>query len=114
MNMVISQISTYRLPGSPVITDDARFAGMESISEGHTEPNLEKIDGLENLIAFTQTLADTIGADAQPLLNRYDLCLANVPEKEMSSLVLVSRRSLRSAKVNSAEQIPRKFNSKIQ
>jgi len=116
------------IPGSPIIENDPRFAGIEVVSAERGEPDLEKIvelspdlvigasgiqdkalqrlselnvqtstvdiDGWDDLRSFTQTLADTMAADPQPLMDRYDNCLANVPEKETSSLVLVSRQPL--------------------
>ncbi|MEM9091484.1 MAG: ABC transporter substrate-binding protein, partial [Cyanobacteria bacterium P01_F01_bin.53] len=123
------------IPGSPLISTDPRFADIESVSEGRSEPNLEKIVALspdlvigakgiqdialqklndlniqtltvdinswENLKDFTAMLAATVEADPQPLLERYEACLANIPQKETTSLVLVSRQPLLAPNKNS-------------
>ena len=59
------------------------------------------INSWEDLSAFTITLGEKVNADPQPLLDRYDACLADVPEKDTSSLVLVSRQPLLSPNKNS-------------
>ena len=116
------------IPGSPILREGDRFAGLEIVSEGRTEPNLEKIvalepdlvlgaggfhdkslarleelgiatltvnvDGWNALRTLTEDLAQQIGADPQPLLDRYDACLAQAPENSPSALVLVSRQPL--------------------
>ncbi|MBE9064772.1 ABC transporter substrate-binding protein [cf. Phormidesmis sp. LEGE 11477] len=116
------------IPGSPIITQDSRFADIETVSSGRVEPDLEKIvalspdlvigakglqdktlqrlsdldistltidiDSWEKLSDFTTAIAATTEADPQPLLDRYADCLADVPQKETTSLVLVSRQPL--------------------
>lgn len=116
------------IPGSPILREDPRFANLEFVSEGRTEPDLEKIVALEPdlvigavgfhdrtlesltelgvetlavdvtgwdaLNTLTEDLAQRMGADAQPLLNRYDACLAQAPDTAPTALVLVSRQPL--------------------
>ncbi|MGF1570209.1 MAG: ABC transporter substrate-binding protein [Nodosilinea sp.] len=52
------------------------------------------VNSWQELRALTQTLATTVAADAQPLLERYDTCLAQAPETSPTTLVLVSRQPL--------------------
>jgi len=116
------------IPGSPILREGDRFAGLEVVSEGRAEPDLEKIVALEPdlvlgaegfhdkslarleelgvstlavnvdswdaLQTLTTGLAEQIGADPQPLLNRYAACLAQAPKSAPSALVLVSRQPL--------------------
>ena len=116
------------IPASLMREEGDRFAGLEVVSEGRAEPNLEKIvalepdlvigaagfhdkslarleelgvttlavevDGWEALTTLTQDLAQQIGADPQPLLERYEACLAKAPEGSPSAIVLVSRQPL--------------------
>lgn len=116
------------IPGSPILQNDERFAGLEIVSQGRAEPDLEKIvalqpdlvigaegfhekplsrleelgvttlavdvNGWEALESVTETLAQQIGANPQPLLDRYDACLAKAPEAAPTALVLVSRQPL--------------------
>lgn len=116
------------IPGGGVLAEDSRFATIATVSEGRSEPDLEKIidlrpdlvigakgfhdkalqrlsdlnipvltteiDSWENLRSFTTRLAAILEADAQPLLARYDACLANPPAGNPSALVLVSRQPI--------------------
>ncbi|NEP19379.1 MAG: ABC transporter substrate-binding protein [Leptolyngbya sp. SIO4C1] len=116
------------ISGSSILREDERFAGIEVVSEGRTEPDLEKIvalqpdlvigaegfhdktldrlaalevetltvdvSGWEALRELTTHLAERTGADPQPLLARYDACLAQAPETAPTALVLVSRQPL--------------------
>ena len=116
------------IPGSPILRAGDRFAGLEVVSEGRAEPDLEKIVALEPdlvlgaagfhdkslarleelgvatlavnvdswdaLRTLTEDLAQQIGADPQPLRDRYEACLAQAPESAPSALVLVSRQPL--------------------
>ncbi|RZM75298.1 ABC transporter substrate-binding protein [Leptolyngbya iicbica] len=52
------------------------------------------VTGWDTLATLTQELAQQIGADPQPLLDRYDACLAKAPENSPSAIVLVSRQPL--------------------
>ena len=116
------------IPGSPLLREGDRFAGIEVVSEGRLEPDLEKIVALEPdlvigaagfhdqtldrmtelgietltvnvdswaaLRTTTEDLAQRLGTDPEPLLTRYDACLAKAPETAPSTLVLVSRQPL--------------------
>ncbi|MGD1900723.1 MAG: ABC transporter substrate-binding protein [Geitlerinemataceae cyanobacterium] len=116
------------IPGSSLLREDDRFAGLEAVSEGRAEPNLEQIVALEpdlvvgatgfhdkalekleelgvatlsvdvsdwdSLRSIATDLAQRLGADPQPLLDRFDACLAKAPETNPSALVLVSRQPL--------------------
>ncbi|NEQ47144.1 MAG: ABC transporter substrate-binding protein [Leptolyngbya sp. SIOISBB] len=116
------------IPGSSILREDDRFAGLEVVSEGRAEPDLEKIvalepdlvigaqgfhdktlarleelnvttlavdvTGWEALATLTQDLAQQIGADPQPLLDRYAACLAKATDDAPSAIVLVSRQPL--------------------
>jgi iron complex transport system substrate-binding protein len=116
------------IPGSSILREDDRFAGLEVVSEGRAEPDLEKIvalepglvigakgfhdkslarleelgvatlavdvTGWEALATVTQDLAQQMGADPQPLLDRYDACLAKATDDAPSAIVLVSRQPL--------------------
>ncbi|MEM6593078.1 MAG: ABC transporter substrate-binding protein, partial [Cyanobacteria bacterium P01_C01_bin.73] len=52
------------------------------------------VAGWEALAAVTEDLAQQIGADPQPLLERYEACLAKAPADSPSAVVLVSRQPL--------------------
>ncbi|WP_204138002.1 ABC transporter substrate-binding protein [Halomicronema sp. CCY15110] len=116
------------IPGSPILREDDRFAGLPVVSEGRAEPDLEAIVALEpdlvigaegfhdkslarleqlgvatlavnvtdwaSLTTLTRDLAQQLGADPQPLLNRYAACLAQAPATSPSAIVLVSRQPL--------------------
>ncbi|WP_236738692.1 ABC transporter substrate-binding protein [Chroogloeocystis siderophila] len=55
---------------------------------------LTTVDSWESLNETTKSLAQLIGADPQPLLNRYQTFLANKPNQSPSTLVLVSRQPI--------------------
>ena len=116
------------IPGSSLLREGDRFAGIEVVSEGRLEPDLEKIValapdlvigaagfhdktldrmtelGIETLTVnvdswaalrtTTEELAQRLGTAPEPLLARYDACLAKAPETAPSTLVLVSRQPL--------------------
>jgi iron complex transport system substrate-binding protein len=72
--------------------------------------NLNSWEALQQL---TQTLAQSIAADPQPLLNRYQSFLANKPEQQYSTLVLVSAKPILSPNKNSwAGDLLTKFQAK--
>ncbi|MEM6839330.1 MAG: ABC transporter substrate-binding protein [Cyanobacteria bacterium P01_C01_bin.120] len=52
------------------------------------------VAGWDALTTITEELAQQIGADPQPLLDRYDACLAKAPDTSPSAIVLVSRQPL--------------------
>ncbi|TVP62460.1 MAG: ABC transporter substrate-binding protein [Leptolyngbya sp. LCM1.Bin17] len=123
------------IPGNELLHQDDRFAGLPTVSEGRTEPDLEQIVALEptlvigaagfhdrtlqrlkelgtptlttevnswaDLRALTESLATTVAADPQPLLERYDACLAQAPATSPTTLVLVSRQPLLTPNRNS-------------
>jgi len=123
------------IPGNELLRQDDRFAGLPTVSEGRTEPDLEQIVALEptlvigaagfhdrtlqrleelgtptlttevnswaDLRALTESLATTVAADPQPLLDRYDACLAEAPATSPTTLVLVSRQPLLTPNRNS-------------
>ncbi|MEM8804901.1 MAG: ABC transporter substrate-binding protein [Cyanobacteria bacterium P01_G01_bin.38] len=123
------------IPGSPLLASDPRFEGLEVISQGRTEPDLEKIIALEpelvigaegfhdkalqrlsdldietlpvdidswdSLRAVTQQLAEQLGSDSAPVLQRYESCLEQAPERAATAVLLVSREPLLSPNQNS-------------
>lgn len=52
------------------------------------------VTGWEALATLTEDLAQQIGADPQPLLDRYAACLAKATDDAPSAIVLVSRQPL--------------------
>ncbi|MEO1300564.1 MAG: ABC transporter substrate-binding protein, partial [Cyanobacteria bacterium J06636_16] len=133
------------ISGSRILSEDGRFAGLETVSEDRTEPDLEKIvalqpdlvigaegfhdktleslaeldietlavdvTGWDALETMTEDLAQRIGADPQPLIDRYDACLAQAPDTAPTALVLVSRQPLLSPNQDSwAGDFLAKFN----
>lgn len=123
------------IPGSRLLAQNPLFAEIPTVSEGRTEPDLEKIIELqpdlvigakgfhdkalerlsdldiavlsvdinswENLRSFTTTLATALDADATPLMERYDACLAQPADDNPSALVLVSRQPILAPNKNS-------------
>lgn len=123
------------IPGSPLLAADSRFEELEVVSQGRTEPDLEKIvalepdlvigadgfhdktlqrlsdlgietlpvaiDGWDNLRTVTQQLANRLGSDSTPLMQRYDACLAQAPDQTATAVLLVSREPLLSPNQNS-------------
>lgn len=135
---LIASLSPNRLigiPGSPILSQDPRFVDIPTVSEGRTEPDLEKIIELtpdlvigakgfhdkvlqrleslgigvmsldvnswENLRSATEAIATSVEANAQPLIDRYDACLAQPPTDNPSALVLVSRQPILAPNKNS-------------
>jgi iron complex transport system substrate-binding protein len=117
------------LTGSQLLNQNPALRVIPRVSEGRTQPNLEKIvalkpdlvigaDGFHNQVLeklqslgvetitteldswrsledLTRTLADSIQADPEQLLQRYQQCLPTQPgSKQASTLVLVSRQPL--------------------
>ena len=133
---IITQLDQTKLvgiTGSRLLSKDSRFKDIVRVSEGQTQPNLEKIvalkpdlvigaegfsnqtteklkqlgintlltkiDSWESLEALTKSLAQTIGADPQALLNRYQSIISNqlncqIIKCNVPTLVLVSRQPI--------------------
>jgi iron complex transport system substrate-binding protein len=53
-----------------------------------------EINNWSALTKITQDLAQKIGADATPLLERYQTFLSDIPQQNLSTLVLVSRQPI--------------------
>lgn len=70
---------------------DKSLARLEELGVATLAVN---VTGWDSLTTLTQDLAQQIGADPQPLLNRYAACLAQAPETSPSAIVLVSRQPL--------------------
>lgn len=62
---------------------------------------LTKVNNWESLEELTKTLAKSIDADPQPLLNRYKSFLPEKPTKGFSTLALVSRQPILAPNKNS-------------
>lgn len=67
---------------------------LDRLQELDIETMAVDVNGWDSLKALTQDLAQKIDADPEPLLNRYDACLAQAPETAPTALVLVSRQPL--------------------
>jgi iron complex transport system substrate-binding protein len=70
---------------------DKSLARLEELGVATLAVN---VTGWDSLTTLTQDLAQQIGADPQPLLNRYAACLAQAPKTSPSVIVLVSRQPL--------------------
>lgn len=70
---------------------DKSLARLEELGIATQTVNVDSWDSLQTL---TTDLAQQIGADPQPLLDRYEACLAQAPENSPSALVFVSRQPL--------------------
>lgn len=60
-----------------------------------------EVNSWDELRSLTETLAATVETDPQPLLDRYDACLAKAPDEASGALVLVSRQPLLTPNKNS-------------
>ncbi|NJL46741.1 MAG: ABC transporter substrate-binding protein [Leptolyngbyaceae cyanobacterium SM2_5_2] len=67
---------------------------LQRLEELGTPTLTTEIHSWDDLRALTEQLAATVGADPQPLLERYKACLAKAPKDSPSTLVLVSRQPL--------------------
>ncbi len=67
---------------------------LQRLKELGTPTLTTEVNSWEDLRALTQQLAATVEADPQPLLERYEACLAQAPGDSPSTLVLVSRQPL--------------------
>jgi iron complex transport system substrate-binding protein len=74
---------------------------------------LTQVKNWESLENLTKELAEVINADPQPLLNRYKTFLADKPNQNPSTLVLVSRQPILAPNKNSwAGDLLAKFQAK--
>lgn len=74
---------------------------------------LTKVNNWESLEELTKTLAKSIDADPQPLLNRYKTFLPDKQTQNLSALVLVSRQPILAPNKNSwAGDLLAKFQAK--
>lgn len=74
---------------------------LERLSELDIPVLTAEIDSWESLRSFTTELATRLEADASPLIDRYEACLASPPTEETSALVLVSRQPILAPNKNS-------------
>ncbi|MEM9770589.1 MAG: ABC transporter substrate-binding protein [Cyanobacteria bacterium P01_D01_bin.73] len=71
------------------------------------------VNGWDSLKQLTTDLAERIGADPKPLMDRYEACLAKAPDSNPSALILISRQPLLSPNKDSwAGDFLAKFNVK--
>lgn len=74
---------------------------------------LTDVDSWRSFNRLTQTLADAIGADPKPLLDRYQTFLTDLPPPEKSALVLISQQPILAPnKTSWAGDLLRQFNAK--
>jgi iron complex transport system substrate-binding protein len=72
-----------------------------------------KVSSWQALEELTKTIAQAINANPQPLLNRYQSFLPNVPSPNLSTLILVSRQPILTPNKNSwAGELISKFGAK--
>jgi iron complex transport system substrate-binding protein len=74
---------------------------LQRLEELGTPTLTTEVNSWDDLRTLTQTLATTVAADPQPLLERYEACLAQAPEDSPTTLVLVSRQPLLTPNQNS-------------
>jgi iron complex transport system substrate-binding protein len=67
---------------------------LQRLEELGTPTLTTEVNSWADLRDLTTALATTLEADPQPLLDRYDACLAQAPTDSPSTLVLVSRQPL--------------------
>jgi iron complex transport system substrate-binding protein len=94
-------------------------------AKGFSEQTLNKLKELEistlsteiktwdSLLEITQKLAQIVGADPTTLLNKYQSFLTNIPQQNLSTLVLVDRKPILAPNKDSwAGSLLTKFNAK--
>ncbi len=67
---------------------------LQRLEELGTATLTTEVNSWADLRELTESLATTVDADPQPLLERYDACLAQAPDTSPTTLVLVSRQPL--------------------
>jgi len=67
---------------------------LQRLQDLEIETLTTEVDSWASLKRLTQDLAQRIGSDPQPLLERYDACLAQATATAPTALVLVSRQPL--------------------
>ena len=67
---------------------------LQRLTELGTPTLITEVNSWADLRELTESLATTVEANPQPLLDRYDACLAQAPATGPATLVLVSRQPL--------------------
>ncbi|WP_035984988.1 ABC transporter substrate-binding protein [Leptolyngbya sp. KIOST-1] len=67
---------------------------LQRLADLGTPTLTTEVNSWADLRELTASLADTLETDPQPLLARYDACLAQAPDASPTTLVLVSRQPL--------------------
>ncbi|NJL86285.1 MAG: ABC transporter substrate-binding protein [Leptolyngbyaceae cyanobacterium SM1_1_3] len=67
---------------------------LQRLEELGTPTLTTEVNSWNDLRELTKSLSATVDADPQPLLKRYDACLAQAPDTSPTTLVLVSRQPL--------------------
>ncbi|MFQ4137018.1 ABC transporter substrate-binding protein [Nodosilinea sp. PGN35] len=67
---------------------------LQRLADLGTPTLTTEVNSWADLRDLTTSLADTLAADPQPLVARYDACLAQAPDTSPTTLVLVSRQPL--------------------
>jgi iron complex transport system substrate-binding protein len=67
---------------------------LQRLAELGTPTLTTEVNSWDDLRALTASLAAMVDASPQPLLDRYDACLAQAPDASPTTLVLVSRQPL--------------------
>ena len=85
---------------------------MSKLEEVGIATQTSEIGSWDDLIELTNNLAEAINADPQPLLERYETFLADIPEESPSTLVIVSTQPIQAPnKTSWAGDLLNKFNA---
>ncbi|MBE9117714.1 ABC transporter substrate-binding protein [Lusitaniella coriacea LEGE 07157] len=76
-------------------------AVLKQLEEVGVATQSTEIDSWDGLIALTEEIARAIASDPDPLLERYQTFLADIPESKYSTLTLVSRQPMLAPNKNS-------------
>ena len=86
---------------------------MEKLQQLGIKTLLTQVDSWKSLQELTTTLAKSLNANPEPLLKRYQTFLADIPNQNPATLVLVSRQPILSPNQSSwAGDLLSKFNVK--